>query len=73
LATKVIIAEIHARIDQQRRETKAQIENLRQEIRAEIQKCKADLIKWLIGWLFGMFIAQAGLIVALARVFVSSG
>ena len=56
---------IQADMEKLRQETKADIEKLRLATEAKIEATKVELLKWLLGAL----VAQAGLIVALIKLF----
>jgi hypothetical protein len=65
---------LHAEIESTRikleaeiEKTNAKLEHTRLELEAKIQQSKVDVIKWIIGWVTGLIIAQTGLILAFIK------
>ena len=60
---KLEIAELRSDLDEVRSELKLEIAELRSELKVEIAGVRSDLLKYMIG----LFLAQAGFLVAVLR------
>jgi hypothetical protein len=64
---QVVVKDIEAMIDSERQKlaTKGDLREVELKLTKEIEQAKSSTIKWVVGWMVGLVIAQTGAIITI--------
>lgn len=68
LAAKEDVRSIEAKLEETKAGLSAAVEQSRNQLQIQIEKSKTEILKWIIGWVTGLIVAQTSILFAFIRI-----